>query len=110
MKKIFYYIFSICLILPPVSLNAEPYCFVNNNGDLECVNLNNPIVGTGTAGGGGCGGSSACGNNNLETDWIGPYIKQRSLSTEGIEKFQKIIKEYDNKSIQLEISPSPVLR
>lgn len=109
MKKIIYYLIPISLLIP-VSLYAEIYCFVKNNGDLECIHLKSTFVETGVAGGGGCGGNSACGNNNRETDWIAPYINKHLFSTEDAEKFQKIFKEYENQSIQLEITPAPILR
>lgn len=78
---------------------------MNGSGKLECIDLGSPIIGG--AGGGGCGGSSDCGNNNLGTGWIDHYIEKHQPSEKKIEKFNQVLEEFKNKSIQLEITPVP---
>lgn len=108
--KIIIYTLSILWFLAGSSLlHSEPYCFVNGNGKLECIDLKFPIV-VGGAGGGGCGGSSACGNNNLGTDWIDPYIKKHPQLSNNSENFKQILEQYKNRSIQLELIPVPETR
>ena len=94
-------------IIPPAF--AEPYCFVKDNGELECIDVGDPVLGGG-AGGGGCGGSSACGNNNMEIDWIDIYSKKHPELSNENDQFEKILKEYNNRSIRIELSPEPALR
>jgi len=54
---------------------AKEYCYVSEN-ELKCIELgaDNPDVPRDGAGGGGCGGSSACGGNNREISWMKGYI------------------------------------
>ena len=101
-------VLKVMIVVFTASLAAEPFCFADKNGNLKCINVSPNLGGNGGAGGGGCGGSSKCGGNNLETDWIDLYVKKHKNEINDTGKFEKILRDYNKKSIQLEISPMPV--
>jgi hypothetical protein len=82
------FIASISLFSSPVF--SEEFCFTDETDNLKCIEVN---IETG-AGGGGCGGSSRCGNNNLETDSVDEGIttlppKEIDSRMNDLEKIQK---------------------
>ncbi len=95
--------FIIYLSLVSNPLHSEPFCFVKDSGELKCIDVSNPILGG--AGGGGCGGSSQCGNNNMGTDWIEKYAKKHPEISVKNNQFEKVLKKYGEKTIRLKLSP-----
>jgi len=86
------------------SVNKEnnELCYYNKKLERIChkfnSNLTINIPRTGTSGG-GCGGSSKCGNNNYELEWLREYNKLNPKAFDK-HKFENKLKELEKHSLE----------